>query len=179
MRNLLLGLVLLVAAAGCSGTPATSVDPSTTGHTATVAAQEWMANLCTTAGELRDGLWTSATGDGPLRQRLRGQLDTAAGVIDTALDTLAATPAAPIEGADAAIGQLNDELTELRDSLVRGLNAMDALPEDADDEQVGQVLATVWPSAAARAADPFSGVSVSEAMRNAATAPGCAPFSFG
>lgn len=179
MRNLLLGLVLLVAAAGCSGTPVTAPKPSAAGGTATVAAQEWMTGLCATAGELRNGLWTSANGDGPLRQRLRGQLDTAAGAIDTALDALDATPTAPIEGADTAIGQLDDELTELRDALVRGLSAMDALPENADDEQVGQVLATVWPRAAARAADPFSGVSVSEAMRNAATAPGCAPFSFG
>jgi hypothetical protein len=132
-----------------------------------------MTHLCTTAGDLRNGLWASASGGGPLRKRLHDQLDTAAGKVDTALDELSTTPDAPVPGDDTAVTQLGDELGELRDALVRGRDAQDALPADAGEDRLGQVLGAVWPQAAARAAKPFTGVTVSDAMRNAATGPDC------
>jgi len=79
---------------------------------------------------------------------------------------------------DTAVTQLGDELTDLRDGLVRGRAELDALPTDAGEERLGQVIGEVWPDAAARAADPFAGVAVSDAMRDAAAEPDCAPFSF-
>ncbi len=87
-------------------------------------------------------------------------------------------PAAPVDGGDTAVTQFSDELTDLRDALARGRDDLDALPTDAGEERLGQVIGKVWPDAAARAADPFAGVTVSDAMRDAATGPDCAPFSF-
>jgi len=137
-----------------------------------------MADLSATASDLRTGLWTSAKDTEPLRQRLRDQLDTAADEVDAALNELAAMPAAPVAGGDKALTQLSNDLTDLRDALVRGRDELDALPTDASEERVGQVIGKVWPDAAARAANPLTGATVSDAMRDAAAGPDCAPFSF-
>ncbi|MFC4854620.1 hypothetical protein [Actinophytocola glycyrrhizae] len=179
MSRLVLGLVVLIAAASCTTTPADSTPPPTTteGRPAP-AATAWMADLCTTASDLRIGLWTSAKDTEPLRQQLRDQLDTAADEVDAALDELAAMSAAPVDGGDTAVTQLGNELTDLRDELVRGRDDLDELPTDASEKRLGQVVGKVWPNAAARAADPFTGVTVSDAMRDAAAGPDCAPFSF-
>lgn len=48
-------------------------------------------------------------------------------------------PAASVDGGDTAVTQLGNELTDLRDALVRGRDELDA--------------------------DPFAGVTVSDAMR--------------
>lgn len=109
---------------------------------------------------------------------MRDQLATAADEVDTALNELATMPVAPVDGGDTAVTQLGSELTDLRDTLVRGRDELDQLPRDASDERLGQVLGKVWPDAAARAGDPFRGVTVSNAMRDAATGPDCAAFSF-
>ena len=179
MSRLVLGLVVLLVAAGCARTPADTTTPRTTTEVRpSPGATEWVANLCATATDLRTGLWTSAKDTEPLRQRLRDQLDTAADEVDATLAELAAMPAAPVDGGDTAVTQLGNELTDLRDTLVRGRDELDALPTDASDERLGQVIGKVWPDAAARAADPFAGVTVSDAMRTAATGPDCAPFSF-
>jgi hypothetical protein len=178
MSRLVLVLVALVVAAGCARTPADTTTPHTTEDRTSSGATEWMANLCTTASDLRTGLWTSAKDTEPLRQRLRNQLNNAADAVDAARNELAAMPAAPVDGGDTAVTQLGNELTNLRDALVRGRDDLDALPTDASDERLGQVIGNVWPDAAARAADPFAGVTVSDAMRDAATGPDCAPFSF-
>jgi uncharacterized phage infection (PIP) family protein YhgE len=178
MTRLVLGLVALLIAASCARTPADTATPRTTKGTTSTAATEWMANLCTTATDLRTGLWTSTKDTAPLRQQLRDQLDTAADEVDAALNELAAMPAAPVDGGDTAVTQLANELTDLQDALIGGRDDLDALPTDASDEQVGQVVGKVWPDAAARAADPFAGVTVSDPMRDAATGPACAPFSF-
>lgn len=179
MSRLVLGLVALVAVASCARPLADSTTPRTTteGRTSP-GATEWMADLCATASDLRTGLWTSAEGTEPLRQRLRDQFDTAADEVDAALNELAAMPAAPVDGGDTAVTQLGNELTDLRDALIRGRDELGALPTDASEERLGQVVGKVWPDAAARAADPFAGVTVSAAMRDAAAGPDCAPFSF-
>lgn len=180
MSRLVLGLVALLVAASCAKTPAdsTTTPRATTEGRPSPEATEWMADLCATATDLRTGLWTSTKDAEPLRQRLRDQLDTAADEVDAALNELAAMPAAPVDGGDAAVTQLGDELTDLRNALVRGRDELDALPTDASEERLGQVVGKVWPDAAARAADPFAGVTVSDAMREAAAGPDCAPFSF-
>jgi hypothetical protein len=179
MSRLILGLVALLVAASCARTPTDSTTPRTTTEgRMSPGATEWMADLCATASDLRTGLWTSAKDTEPLRQQVRDQLDTAADEVDAALNELAAMPAAPVDGGDTAVTQLGDELTDLRDALVRGRDDLDALPTDAGEEQLGQVIGEVWPGAAARAADPFAGVAVSDAMRDAAAGPDCAPFSF-
>lgn len=179
MNRLVLGLVALIVAASCARTPADSTTPrtATEGRTSP-GATEWMADLCATASDLRTGLWTSAKDTEPLRQRLRNQLDTAADEVDAALDELAAIPAAPVDGGDTAVTQLGNELTDLRDALVRSLDELDELPTNASEGRLGQIVGEVWPDAAARAADPFAGVTVSDAMRDAAAGPDCAPFSF-
>jgi hypothetical protein len=174
-----LGLVALVAIAGCARTPEDSTTPRTTAEGRTSpGATEWMADLCATATDLSTGLWTSAKDTEPLRQRLRDQLDTAADEVDVALNELAAMPAAPVDGGDKAVTQLGNELTDLRDALARGRDDLDALPTNAGEEQLGQVIGEVWPDVTARAADPFAEVTVSDAMRDAAAGPDCAPFSF-
>lgn len=178
MRALVLVLVAVVGTAGCARTPAAPTTPPTADRTTAAGASEWMADLCATASDLRGGLWTSAEATGPLRQRLHDQLNTAAEEVDAALDALDAMPAAPVEGGDAAVTQLGDELTDLRDALVRGRGDLDALPADAGEDRLGQVVGTVWPRAAARAADPFAEVGISDAMRGAAAGPDCAPFTF-
>jgi hypothetical protein len=173
MRRPAIGLLLLVTVSGCAGTPETPTASPTIDVTVPAGATEWMTDLCTTAGDLRNGLWASATGDGPLRRRLHDQLDTAASKVDTALGELRTMPDAPVLGGDTAVTQLSDELGELRDALVRGRGALDALPADTGENRLGQVLGAVWPQASARAAKPFTGVTVSDAMRNAATGPEC------
>lgn len=179
MSRLVLGLVALLFVASCARMPADSTKPRTTTEgRPSPGATEWMANLCATATDLRTGLWTSAKDTEPLRQRLRDQLDTAADAVDTSVTELAAMPPAPVDGGDTAVTQFSDELTDLRDALIRGRDDLDALPTDASEEQLGRVVGNVWPDAAARAADPFAGVTVSDAMRTAATGPDCAPFSF-
>lgn len=178
MSRLILGLVVLIAVASCTTTPAEPASPPTTEGRPAPGAVSWMADLCSAASDLRTGLWGSAKDIVPLRQQLRDQLDTAADEIDATLDELAAIPAAPVDGGDTAVTQLSSKLTDLRNALVRGRDELDALPADASDESLGQVVGKVWPKAAARAADPFAGVPVSDAMRNAATGPDCAPFSF-
>lgn len=179
MSRLVLGLVVLVAAASCTTPSADSTTPPTTTEgRPSPGAVEWMADLCTTASDLRTGLWTSAKDTEPLRQRLRDQLDTAANEVDAALDELAAMPAAPVDGGDTAVTQLGNELTDLRDALVRGRDDLDELPTDSSEGRLGQVVGKVWPDAAARAADPFAGVTVSDAMRDATAGPECVPFSF-
>ncbi|MGB3442310.1 MAG: hypothetical protein WBA97_26510 [Actinophytocola sp.] len=178
MSRLVLGLVVLVAAASCTTSADSTMPRTTTEGRPSPGAAEWMADLCTTASDLRTGLWTSAKDIEPLRQQLRDQLDTAAGEVDAALDELAAMPPAPVDGGDTAVTQLGNELTDLRDALVRGRDELDALPTDASEQRLGQVLGKVWPDAAVRAADPFAGVMVSAAMRDAAAGPDCAPFSF-
>ena len=178
MIRLVLGLVVLLAAASCATSADTTTPRTTTEGRPSPGAKEWMADLCATASDLRTGLWTSAKDIEPLRQQLRDQLDTAVDEIDAALDELAAIPAAPVEGGNTAVAQLGNELTDLRDALVRGRDELDALPADAGEERLGQVVGEVWPDAAARAADPFAGVTVSDAMRDAAAGPECAPFSF-
>ncbi|HEY7595113.1 MAG TPA: hypothetical protein VH969_18315 [Actinophytocola sp.] len=176
MRRPAIGLLVLVAVAvsGCAGTQAAPTASPATDLRVSAGATEWMTDLCTIAGDLRNGLWASATGDGPLRKRLHDQLDTAAGKVDTALGELRTMPDAPVPGGDAAVTQLGDELGELRDALVRGRGALAALPADTGEDRLGQALGAVWPQAAARAAKPFTGVTVSDAMRNAATGPDCA-----
>ncbi|TDV51047.1 hypothetical protein [Actinophytocola oryzae] len=179
MSRLVLGVVVLLVAAGCARTPADTPTPPTTAEVRpSPGATEWMANLCAAATDLRTGLWTSAKDTEPLRQRLRDQLGTAADEVDATLSELAAIAAAPVDGGDMAVTQFGNELTDLRDALVRGRDELDALPTDASDERLGQVVGKVWPDAAARAADPFAGVKVSDAMRDAATGFDCAPFSF-
>jgi hypothetical protein len=179
MRRLLLGLVVLVVTTACAETP---TDPTTSPITPEAriptGATVWMADLCTIASDLRSGLWASATGTGPLRQRLRDQLDTATAKVDAALEKLAAMPGTPLEGGDTAVTQLNDELAEVRDALARSRSDLDTLPRNASDNRLGQVIGAVWPRAAARAADPFAGIAVSDAMRSAATTADCAAFSF-
>ncbi|OLF11988.1 hypothetical protein BLA60_08105 [Actinophytocola xinjiangensis] len=137
-----------------------------------------MADFCTTASELRTGLWSSGAGDGPLRERFQNQLDTAAQKVATTLDRLPSLSDSPVGGGDAAVAQFGDALGELHESLVRGRAALDALPENATEDQNATVVAQVWPRVAARAADPFTGVTVSAAMRTAADTSACAPFSF-
>lgn len=129
-----------------------------------------VTHLCKDCGRLRNGLWARALG--PLRKRLHDQLDTAAGNVDTVLDELSTTPDAPVAGGDTAVTQLGDELDQLRDALVRGRDALDALPADADEDRLGQVLGAVWPPAARAGGEAVTGVAVS-AMRNAATGPDC------
>lgn len=69
MSRLVLGLVVLVAAASCTTTPAGSTTPrSTTEGRPSPGATAWMTDLCITASNLRNGLWTSAKGTEPLRQ---------------------------------------------------------------------------------------------------------------
>lgn len=165
MRRLVVGLAVLVAATGCTTESPAAPPPA--------GGESWMEDLCAAGADLRAGLWGSASGTEPLRQRLRGQLDTASGEVDTALDRLAELPPAPVDGGDTAVAELGDELTDLRDALVRGRDDLDALPAAAGEDQLGRVLGAVWPRAAARAADPFAGVAVSDAMKAAATGPDC------
>jgi hypothetical protein len=177
MSRFILGLVALLVVASCAKTPAESTKSTSEANPSPDAA-EWMADLCATATDLRTGLWASAKDTGPLRQRLRGQLDTAAGAVDTSLAELAAMATAPVDGGDEAVAQLSDELTDLRNALIGGHDDLDALPANAGDEALGRVLGNVWPAAAARAADPFAGVTVSAPMLDAAVASDCAPFFF-
>ncbi|GAB3447568.1 hypothetical protein [Actinophytocola sediminis] len=177
MSKLVIGVTVLVALVGCTGTPADSAPtpgttesaPETTGGTPAPGAVAWMTGFCTVASDLSRGIYTSSPDTDELRTSMLGQLENTASAIDAAIDRLAELPAAPVDGGDTAVSQFGDELTELRDALARGRDEIDALPTDADDGRLGQVFGTVWPTAAARAARPLTGVTVTDAMRGAAT----------
>jgi hypothetical protein len=81
MTRLALGLVVLIAMAGCAGTPVDPTTSPTTESTIAAGATEWMADLRHRQRPARRVV-ASAKGIGPLRQRLRDHLDTAAGVVD-------------------------------------------------------------------------------------------------
>lgn len=179
MKRFTFGVLVLATVVSCAEAPARAPgSPTTTSGGSTIAeATEWMSKLCTIATDLRTGLWTSAKGTLPLRDGSRDQLDTAAQQVDETLDRLAVLPTPPMDGGKAATTQLRNELSDLRDALIGGRDDLDALPANASEQQVGQVMGEVWPRAAARAANPFSDITLSDAIRAAATGPTCTPYS--
>lgn len=134
-----------------------------------------MTEFCTAVGDLRTSLWGSADGGtGTLRTRLESQLDTASTTLTTAanrLDTL--LPDGSPSGGPAAVSALIGRLSDLHDDTVDGRKSLTALPPNATESDVGQVMGMVWPKVASLAGDPLAEVVLTEAMKAAATDLSC------
>jgi len=173
--HVVVGLVLLFAA-GC----AESAGPARSGAPGPASATDvaWMEGFCTVVDDLRTGLWGSPVDPGPgdvaaLRESLGTGLSGAADALGVAVDGLDSLPDKPPAGGAEAVSGLDDRLTSLRDSVVTGQDSLAALPPDATEQDVGGVLAEVWPKVAARAGKPLEGVAVSGEMKAAASSPVC------
>jgi len=100
-------------------------------------------------------------------------LTAAVEALGVAVEDLEALPANPPAGASEAATDLDRRLGGLRDSVETGRDSLASLPPDATEQDLGQVLAKVWPDVAARAGKPLDGVPLTEEMKAAATGPNC------
>jgi hypothetical protein len=133
-----------------------------------------MTEFCTAVGDLRTSLWGSANGGtGPLRTRLESQLDAASTALTTATNRLDTLPEGSPSGGPAAVSTLTSRLNDLHDDTVAGRESLTALPPNATESDVGQVMGTVWPKVASLAGTPLAEVEITDAMKTAATDVSC------
>jgi hypothetical protein len=178
MRRSHIALVLaLLFGAGC----AESVGPAARSGAAGPAPASdvaWMEEFCTVIGDLQTGTYGSAADPGPgdaatLRESLSADLSGAAEALEVAADRLGSLPDDPPTGGSEAVAELDNQLTGLRDSVVTGQDTLSALPQDASEQELGAVMAEIWPRVAARAGKPLDGVAVTDHMKAAAGSPAC------
>jgi len=177
MRCVLIPLaVALLFGAGC----AESAGPAARSADGPAPASDvaWMKEFCTVVGELQTGMFGGAADPGPgdaatLRDSLGADLSGAADALGVAADRLGSLPNDPPAGGSEAVAELDDQLAGLRDSVVTGQDTLAALPPDASEQDLGAVMADVWPRVAARAGKPLDGVAVTDDMKAAAGSPAC------
>jgi hypothetical protein len=174
--HVVVGLALLFGA-GCAESSGPEARSSAPGP---VPASDvaWMDEFCTVVDDLRTGLWGSPVDPGPgdaaaLRESLSSGLSGAAEAFGVAVDRLGSLPEDPPAGGSEAVAELDDQLTGLRDSVVTGQEKLAALPPDATEQDLGRVMAEVWPSVASRSGKPLDGVPLTGDMKVAATSPAC------
>jgi hypothetical protein len=133
-----------------------------------------MTEFCTVVGDLRTSLWASANGGtGTLRTRLDAQLAAASTALTTATTQLGALPEAPPSGGPAVVSTLVGRLTDLHDDTVDGRKSLTALPPNATDADLGQVMGTIWSKVASLAGNPLERIALTDAMKAAATDLAC------
>jgi hypothetical protein len=132
-------------------------------------AVEWVGSFCKTVGILVRSVYDAApaVNSTALKTEFTHQLGTAAQALRDTATKLKDLPEAPIADGDRVVDDLIAKFTSQVDVFERAHDAMAALPDDADNRAVGEVMATASPTMAALTARPLKDVAVSQDFKTA------------